>query len=324
VPRAFDRVVVVFNLHSTGDAEQLARDLTRDLAARAPDLPVQVQPTRYAGHARDLARDAAGTGCPLVVSVSGDGGYNEVVDGIMAAGTGTAVAAVLAAGNANDHRRATRQHPLVDAIVAGDTRRLDLLTLTLGEPKTTQTTPSALSATGTTDPADTAPAPDVAAAGGGPAVRYAHSYLGVGITPTVARGLARGGKGSLREVLTTLMTLARFDPVVLDTDRGRETFDSLIFANIAGMAKYATLSDNGDPDDGRFEVIAQHHTTRWRLLTTALRAASTGLGEQPTTTCYRFRTVAPTPLQIDGELIDLPATTTVTIRVAPAALTTVL
>lgn len=127
----------------------------------------------------------------------------------------------------------------------------------------------------------------------------------------------------LREVFTTLRTLARFHPVVIDTDRGRQTFDSLVFANISGMAEYATLSGDGHPDDGHFEVIAQHHTARWRLLVTALRAASTGLGEQPTTTGYRFRTVSSIPLQIDGELVDLPATTTITVQVAPAALATV-
>lgn len=319
MPRDYDRVVVVFNPHSTGHAEQRAHDLARDLAVRAPALPVQVRPTEHAGHARALARDAAKTGCPLVVSVSGDGGYNEVVNGIMAAGTGTAVAAVLGAGNANDHRRATRQHPLVDSIVAGHTHHLDLLTLTIGDPSTGEPSTGEPSTNESSDPTTGAPTAE-----GGPVVRYAHSYLGLGITPTVALGLARGGKGTLREVLTTLRTLVRFDPVVIDTDRGRETFDSLLLANIAGMAKYATLSDNGHPDDGHFEVIALHHTARWRLLATALRAASSGLGDQPTTRCYQFRTVAPIPLQIDGELLHLPATTTVTVQVAPAALTTVL
>lgn len=310
--RDYDRVVAVFNPHSTGDAEPRVRHLAEELGVHAPDLPVKVQPTRYAGHARELARDAAMTGRPLIVSVSGDGGYNEVVNGIMAAGTGTAVAAVLGAGNANDHRRATRQHPLVDAIITGRTRDLDLLMLTVGDPASHG--PSA-------EPRSTeSGGPD----GGEPGTRYAHSYLGLGITPSVARGLDRGGKGTLREVLTTLRTLARFHPVVIDTDRGRETFDSLVFANISGMAKYATLSDNGHPDDGHFEVIAQHHTTRLRLLATALRAASTGLGTQPTTTCYRFRTVASIPLQIDGELVELPASTTITVQIAPAALATVL
>src|SRR5829696_1419713 len=128
----FDRIVLVFNPHSTGNAPRSAEDLRAELARRLPDVPLELSPTEHAGHARDLARKAAGTGSPLIVSVSGDGGYNEVVNGVMDAGNDDAVCAVRAAGNANDHRRTTRERPLADAIVAGDVRRIDLLKLTLG------------------------------------------------------------------------------------------------------------------------------------------------------------------------------------------------
>ena len=47
-------------------------------------------------------------------------------------GNDQAVCAVKAAGNANDHRRTTAQRPLVDAIAAGEVRRIDLPRLTLG------------------------------------------------------------------------------------------------------------------------------------------------------------------------------------------------
>jgi diacylglycerol kinase (ATP) len=287
----FDSVVVVFNPQSTGDAAARARDLITELTERAPDLTVDLRPTEHAGHARDIARDAARAGRPLVVSVSGDGGYNEVVDGVMKAGTGTAVAAVLAAGNANDHRRVTRERPLADAILAGDVRRIDLLRLTFDD---------------------------------GADVRYAHSYVGLGITPTVALELEEGGKGSLREVISTIRTFARFRPFAIETDHGRETFDSLILANIAEMAKYASLSDDGRPDDGRFEVVVLRHTAKWRVVGTALRAALRGLGPQPTAREYRFRTVGPIPMQIDGEVLELAAGTAVAVEIAPHALATVL
>jgi diacylglycerol kinase (ATP) len=90
-------------------------------------------PTERAGHARDLARETAQTGHPLIVSVSGDGGYNEVVDGVLQAGNDNAVCAVKAAGNANDHRRTTAQRSIIDAITAGEVRRIDLLRLTIGD-----------------------------------------------------------------------------------------------------------------------------------------------------------------------------------------------
>ncbi len=291
--RRFDRVVVIYNPQSTGEAPRLAEELRADLVQRLPGTPVRLDPTERAGHGRDLAAEAARTGRPLIVSVSGDGGYNEVVDGIMRAGNPDAVAAVLAAGNANDHERVVRDRPLVEAVVAGDVRRIDLLRLTTG-----------------TGPQER--------------VRYAHSYIGLGLTPVVAIDLEEGGKGSFREIVAVVRTFARFRPFTIEVEDGtRHDIDSLVFANIAEMAKYATLSEDGDPTDGRFEVITLPHTSKWRLLGVALRAATRGLGPQPTATRYRFVALNPTPLQLDGELITLDAGTPVCVEIAAAALPTI-
>ncbi len=289
----FDRIVIIFNPHSTGNAPQLAEELRDELARRLPTVPLDLLPTQHAGHARELARKAAGTGRPLLVSVSGDGGYNEVVDGVMLAGNDQAVCAVLAAGNANDHRRVTRERPLADAIVAGDVRRIDLLRLTVGSGAAAQ-------------------------------VRYAHSYIGVGLTPVVAVDLEEGGKGSWREIVTVVRSFSRFRPFPIRLEDGRRRrIDSLVFANIHEMAKYATLSEGSRPDDGRFEVITQQRTGKLRVLATALRAATRGLGPQPSVTHYAFTTLAPMPLQLDGELVELDAGTPVAVDIAPGALATV-
>ena len=287
----FDRVVLIFNPNSTGNAKDKAAELRSELSVRVPQLPVELSATQHAGHAHDLARDAARVGQPLLVSVSGDGGYNEVVNGVMASGSQQAVCAVLAAGNANDHRRTTREQPLADTIVAGNVSRIDLLKLT---------------ADGTT--------------------RYAHSYIGLGLTPVVAVDLEKGGKGSLREMATTVRAFVRFRPFeIAHPDGTREQFDSIVFANINQMAKVATLSkDEGRPDDGTFEVITLRHTAKWRILTTALRAASRGLGPQPSVREYAFTTVKPMPLQIDGEVMDLAAGVEVRVEIAARALRTLL
>lgn len=289
----FDRVVVIFNPHSTGKAPQLAEELRADLAERLPTLRVSLSPTEHAGHARELARDAARTGCPLIVSVSGDGGYNEVVDGVMQAGTTDAVCAVMAAGNANDHRRTTRDRALGEAITAGVVHRIDLLRLTVGS---------------------------------GPEERthYAHSYIGMGLTPVVAVDLEKGSKGSMKEIVSVMRTFARFRPFEIELEGGtRHSLDSLLFANITQMAKYATLSEAGSPDDGRFEVITLRHTAKWRVLAVALKAATRGLGPQPTASHYAFTTLKAAPLQLDGELLTLDAGTPVRVDIAPAALATI-
>jgi diacylglycerol kinase (ATP) len=289
VTRPFDAVKLVFNPNSTGNAQELAEELKGELAERAPELPVELVPTEHAGHGREIAREAARVGQPLVVSVSGDGGYNDVVNGLMEAGT-SAFGAVLAAGNANDHRRVTRERPLADAIVAGDVSRLDLLRMSVDD---------------------------------GREPRYAHSYIGLGITPTVALELEEGGKGSIREVISTVRSFSQFRPFQIETGSGVDSFDSVIFANIREMAKFAVLSEEGRPDDGRFEVIILRHTAKWRVLATAVRAALRGLGPQPTAREYRFRTVDPMPVQVDGEVSEFDRGVAVTVEIAPGALQTV-
>ncbi len=287
VSRPFDAVEIVFNPNSTGNAPQRAQELADELAERDPGLPVTLRPTERAGHGREIARDAARARKTLVVSVSGDGGYNDVVNGLMDAGVDKAFGAVLAAGNANDHRRVTKERPLADAILEGDVSRLDLLRMSVDD---------------------------------GREPRYAHSYIGLGITPVVALELEKGGKGSFREVLSTIRSFRQFRPFEIDTDSGKERFDSIIFANIREMAKFATLSEEGRTDDGRFEVIILRHTAKWRVLFTAAKAALFGLGRQPEAREYRFRTVDPMPVQIDGEVSEFERGVAVTVEIAPGAL----
>jgi diacylglycerol kinase family enzyme len=154
--------------------------------------------------------------------------------------------------------------------------------------------------------------------------QYAHSYIGLGLTPIVAVDLEKGGKGSFKEILSVIRTFARFRPHQIELEDGtRRTFDSLLFANITEMAKYATLSENGQPDDGRFEVVAVPHSAKWRILAVAIKAALRGLGPQPTATHYGFVTLKPTPLQLDGELLTLDAGTPVQVDIAPKALATI-
>ena len=291
----FDRVVLIFNPQSTGQAQERAEELQQDLARLAPTLRVELQATEHAGHAIELSRQAGATGHPLVVSVSGDGGYNEVVNGVMQAGNPDAATAVMAAGNANDHRRATEEQPLAEAIASGAVSRIDLLRMTVGGAAEHD-------------------------------VRFAHSYIGLGLTPVVAVDLEKGNKGSLREMVTAVRSFARFRPFEIElADGTHQRFDSLVFANITEMAKVATLAeDQGRPDDGRFEVITLRHTAKWRILATAIKASTVGLGKQPSVRTYTFTTVTPLPLQLDGELMDLPLGATVRVDSVPQALPTVL
>jgi len=197
-------------------------------------------------------------------------------------------------GDANAHRRATREQPLADAIVTGSVKRIDLLRLTVE--------------------------------GSAPTTRYAHSYVGLGLTPVVAVDLEKGGKGSLKEALAVMRAFSRFRPFEIQLEDGsRQRFDSIVFANISQMAKVATVSeDDGRPDDGRFEVITVAHTAKWRLLGIALKAAMRGLGPQPSVREYRFTNLEPMPIQVDGEVMDLGAGAAVRIHIAHQVMQTLL
>ena len=292
----FDRIVLIYNPVNRRVPLAMAESLHSELGHRLPGVPVALQATQHAAHARELARDAAGEGRPLIIAVSGDGVYNEVVNGVLDQPGTEALAAVAAGGNANDHRRSTRRMPLVDAIVAahatGRPRHLDLLRLTVR------------SADRRWD-------------------RYAHSYIGLGLTPSMAVGLERDRKGAIAELLSVMRTFTTLTPVEIVRAGRRELYDSLVFANVARMAKYGRLSKFGRPDDGLFEVVSRRHGRRWRIAAMALRATTIGLGAQAHVSRVDFATITAAPFQIDGEVLHLEANSQIVIDCAAHALTTV-
>jgi diacylglycerol kinase (ATP) len=82
-----------------------------------------------------------------------------------------------------------------------------------------------------------------------------------------------------------------------------------VFANIDEMAKVATVSADAAPDDGRFVVVLLRYRSKVQVLATALRAATRGLGPQPSTRRYEFRALRAMQMQIDGEIVELAAGT---------------
>ncbi|GAB3568670.1 diacylglycerol kinase family lipid kinase [Arthrobacter alkaliphilus] len=285
----FDRIVLVFNPCKPGMTAKI-NELRRELSADTLELQVDLQPTEFAGHARDLARTVAATGSPLIVSVSGDGGYNEVINGVMDVPGSKAVCTVVAAGNANDHHRSKPARPLPDAVRDQPVRHIDLLRITFGEEQQVQ-------------------------------VHYAHSYIGFGLTPLMAIGIENGGKGKILELLSVARTLSHLSPFeIVRADGAIARFDSLILANISRMAKYGTVSESAAPDDGRFEVVTLPHSGRWKMALMTLRAVTLGLGNQPSVSSYAFSTRDAVPCQIDGEVRHLPADTHVLVESVKSAL----
>ncbi|WP_067963573.1 diacylglycerol/lipid kinase family protein [Nocardiopsis trehalosi] len=78
------------------------------VGAIARDVELHVAQTEYRDHARELAREAAGEGFELVISLGGDGTVNEVVNGLLATpeGLDRPSYAALPGGSANVFIRA--------------------------------------------------------------------------------------------------------------------------------------------------------------------------------------------------------------------------
>ncbi|WP_400190559.1 diacylglycerol/lipid kinase family protein [Hymenobacter sp. B81] len=92
------RLCFVFNPISGTNRRFDLPALLHRVLGKSYGLHYEVRPTQYAGHAEELAREAARQGFGVVVAVGGDGTVNEVGRGLL--GTGSALA-VLPRGSGN-------------------------------------------------------------------------------------------------------------------------------------------------------------------------------------------------------------------------------
>jgi diacylglycerol kinase (ATP) len=295
----YTSIGIIYNPNSTGDAVALADELHQQIDTALPEIVVKLWATRRAGHAEELAyRLATDTKRALIISVSGDGGYHEVVNGAVKASEdhGTEpICTVRGAGNANDHRRTLKQMPLFEAIISMNEQKLDLLKVVVTDKD------------------------------GSSMVRYAHSYAGLGLTPEVAVELNKHELNRWRELILVARTIHKFKPFAIRLASGtRAEYDNIIFANINQMAKVVTLSSDGTPDDGQFEFIAMSHGGMVQQLVTAAKAAVTGLEPVAKLKYYEFSVIKSMPMQLDGEVIRLKRGSHVEVSIAARKLRTLM
>jgi len=289
----FSNITIIYNTKSTGDSQAMAEKLQIQLQKSLPGLAIDLIPTERAGHARELARQAArASERPLIISSSGDGGYNEVINGVMDAANPNAICAVLPAGNANDHSRTMHEQPLAKAIVEGNTSQIDLIKVTVQ-------------------------------AAGDITSRYAHSYVGLGLTPVVAVELNSHSLNAFREIILALKTFRKYRPFKIHHNDAILRLDSLLFGNINQMAKVLTLAPENRPDDGKFEVVIFPASHKWGLVKRLAKAATTKLDTPKRCQEYHFTVIKKMPIQLDGEVMSLLAGSEVAIEAVHKTLTTI-
>ncbi len=120
-PASSDNPLVILNPAANRGNMAEYRAMARSRAEREHAEYVE---TTKAGEAKELARRAAGEGCPIII-VGGDGSVHEVVNGILAAGRRVPLG-IVASGTGNDYAWNTLKlpHDLAAAIERAFTGRL--------------------------------------------------------------------------------------------------------------------------------------------------------------------------------------------------------
>jgi diacylglycerol kinase (ATP) len=260
---------------------------------------VELVTTDYAGHARAVAETWASEHLDgTIVGIGGDGTLNEIGNGILAATAAfgsRVVLVVCGGGNANDQYRSwpTSQRIRLVGVLSAEPVPVDVLEVSYSANGHQQAMP-----------------------------QYALSYAAIGALATgasVVNGRRRGIFANLALIPETLLR-ARAVSVVINGRRTR--VDSLSWHIIPTIAKFFRASANSRRADGLMEVVLVPHR-RWP---TALRMSWFGL--RALVWPHRPSRSASMTLvweqggaaQLDGETVEIPPGSTVTVRCVPGAL----
>ncbi|MCW5723548.1 MAG: YegS/Rv2252/BmrU family lipid kinase [Maricaulaceae bacterium] len=188
-----------------------------------------------------IARDAAGRGANLVISVGGDGTLNETVNGLLGP-DGRAVnpdtrLGVVTSGSGGDFRRSLGHHAGpeagVAAITSGAERRIDAARVTYRDLEGRECT------------------------------RLFINMASFGLSGLVARNVAAGGKGLLVGAAyighaVAALAAYRATPLRLRVDGAAPETQSLLLGGVANGAWFGgglKLAPGARPDDGRLGVV---------------------------------------------------------------------
>lgn len=272
---------------------------------REAGLEVEVAETKHAGHAIDLAREAAEKGCRQFIAAGGDGTVHEVMTGLLryADATGTSMGdftlAVLPHGTGNDWIRSAGipadPKAAADCIVKGKTAKEDVVRMTF---------PSG--------------------------VFCMANIGGIGVDATICyktnRLKEKGHKGGfLYTLVAPFSTLSRKrNPVEITCD-GEVVYKGKLFTATLGNGTYRgdgliQTAQDTKWDDGLLDVSIMPGVNHIKGLMLMMHCLSGDLAVQPGMITKRFRKMTVTPLskatdmvEVDGEIPGtLPLTMEVT------------
>ena len=271
------RTCFILNPHAgSNQRHDLPALIARHLGGREGE-DYAVWPTQYAGHAVELARQAAGAGFRVVVAVGGDGTINEVGRGLL--GTGAAMG-IVPQGSGNGLAR----HLKVPLSLAGALARLR-------EPAFSRI--------------------DVGTING----RAFFCTAGLGFDAHVSKHFAQAGtRGLLTYLRVTLREYQNFQPVAVrvSLDDGSDMLETdcyvLAFANASQYGNNAYIAPHADLRDGLLDGCLIDALPVVRAVRVSLALA---LGNLPATKAAayyqlkhaRITAAAPLGFHADGEYL---------------------
>jgi len=269
------KVVIIYNPNSTGDSKSNAMKLARQL--RKYNVEVEARATEYAGHGEEIAARFAKENKEIIlISSSGDGGYHEVVNGALSSKKTKLVVGVLPSGNANDHHSALGTGELAESIRDGKFHLIDTIKVS-------------------------------AKIRGKRWERYAHSYVGMGVTAVAAKRLTLERPNIFTEKWIVARSLFSFKYAKLRVRRDNKRYSSIIFGNIDRMSKVMTLSRGASVTDGKFEMSSIRFRSKLRLILYLVTAATKGLKDSKSMSKFICFTYNSLPIQLDGEVYTIDA-----------------
>lgn len=292
----FEEVVIIYNPNSTGRGKENAFKLRDDLQETGYEVPVKMYATEHAGHAETIAQEyAKSTKNILLISSSGDGGYHEMINGILSSSATNITAGLIPSGNANDHYRTLfdDKRDLAEAIIAGKRRSIDTIKVS-----------------STID--------------GAPWSRYAHSYAGIGLTPAVGQELTKTDLNLLNEKWLVIKYLFKYTHATIRVNGKKKRYSSLIFSNINRMSKVLKLSESSSVEDGKFEISSIKYRSKLHTLLLLVKSATFGLEELGSYNSFDFQTTKRLLIQLDGEVYRLDKKSGVSVECTPSQLKTIL
>jgi diacylglycerol kinase (ATP) len=257
------------------------------------------QPTKHAGHAVDLARQAAQAGFRVVAAAGGDGTVHEVANGLLQATRPEVLFSIIPIGSANDYYASLEMEPLAEA---GARRTVDVGVVR------------------------------------GPDGRqkYFVCCLGLGLNGAVTlesrklkrlQGIALYGLATLR-ALWYHYGCPRME-VVID-DKPSAHVPTLMLSVLAGKREGGfVMAPKACLHDGWLDFVHCGDLTRWEVMKLLPRLALAGPpNDYPKVKqgqCRKVKLTSDSPLivHVDGEFFCVPTDDirTVEIEVVPAALT---